>query len=44
LTTIANADRVFVIEAGKIVEEGSPADLLARNDSRYKALHAAGAQ
>lgn len=44
LTTIANADRVFVIEAGKIAEEGSPGDLLARSDSRYKALHTAGAQ
>lgn len=31
LSTIERADRVFVLEAGRIVEAGTPRDLLARN-------------
>ena len=31
LATIVNADRILVIEAGRIVEEGSHASLMAAN-------------
>jgi ABC-type transport system involved in cytochrome bd biosynthesis fused ATPase/permease subunit len=31
-------DRVLVVEAGQIVEDGVPADLAARPHSRYRAL------
>jgi ATP-binding cassette subfamily B protein len=31
-------DRVLVVENGTIVEDGAPAELLARSDSRYRAL------
>lgn len=34
----AGFDRVVVIDAGRVVEDGSPADLAARVDSRYRAL------
>ncbi|MDF0602501.1 ABC transporter ATP-binding protein/permease [Psychromarinibacter sp. C21-152] len=37
LSTIADADRIVVLESGEVVEEGSHADLLARN-GRYAAL------
>jgi ATP-binding cassette subfamily B protein len=40
LATIANADRILVVEEGRIVEEGSHAELLARPDGRYRTLHA----
>ncbi len=38
LQTILNADKICVIEAGRIVEEGSHEELLARG-GRYRALH-----
>ncbi|GAA4171453.1 ABC transporter ATP-binding protein [Shinella granuli] len=41
LATIANADRIVVVEDGRIAEEGSHAELLAREGGRYRALHAA---
>ncbi|CUA99085.1 ABC transporter ATP-binding protein [Pannonibacter indicus] len=41
LATIAGADRVFVVEQGRIVEEGSEAELLAREGSRYARLRLA---
>ncbi|MBA4207380.1 ABC transporter ATP-binding protein [Pannonibacter phragmitetus] len=41
LATIAGADRVFVVEQGRIVEEGSEAELLAREGSRYAQLRLA---
>jgi ABC-type bacteriocin/lantibiotic exporter with double-glycine peptidase domain len=33
--------RVLVVENGRVVEDGAPAELLARADSRYRALHQA---
>ncbi len=38
LSTVAIADRVLVLEHGRIIEDGSPADLLA-TDGEYSALH-----
>lgn len=41
LATIANADRIVVVENGQVVEQGSHAQLLARKEGRYRSLHAA---
>ena len=38
LSTVAIADRVLVLEHGRVIEDGSPADLLA-TDGQYSALH-----
>lgn len=43
LATIANADRIFVVDEGRIVERGSHAELLEQKGSRYGRLHAAQA-
>ncbi|WP_375388911.1 ABC transporter ATP-binding protein [uncultured Amnibacterium sp.] len=40
LSTVAIADRVLVMEHGRIVEDGRPADLIA-GTGRFAALHAA---
>ncbi|WP_438856418.1 ABC transporter ATP-binding protein [Agromyces sp. M3QZ16-3] len=40
LSTVAIADRVLVMEHGRIVEDGSPADLIG-GTGRFAALHAA---
>jgi ATP-binding cassette subfamily B protein len=40
LSTVAIADRVLVMEHGRIVEDGAPADLIA-GTGRFAALHAA---
>ncbi|MCU1438883.1 MAG: transporter [Naasia sp.] len=40
LSTVAIADRVLVMEAGRIVEDGTPAELIA-GDGRFASLHAA---
>jgi len=40
LSTVAIADRVLVMAHGQIVEDGTPADLIA-GDGRFAALHAA---
>jgi ATP-binding cassette subfamily B protein len=40
LSTVAIADRVLVMEAGRIVEDGTPADLIA-GTGRFSKLHAA---
>ncbi len=39
LATIANADRILVVENGRIAEQGSHAELLARKNGRYQSLH-----
>ena len=39
-STIERADRVVVLEAGRVIEDGAPSDLLA-DDSRYRSLVAA---
>ncbi len=39
LSTVAIADRVLVMADGKIIEDGTPAELLA-SDGQYSALHA----
>jgi ATP-binding cassette, subfamily B, bacterial len=41
LSTVQIADRVLVLEHGRVVEDGPPEDLIARNDGRYAALHRA---
>jgi ATP-binding cassette subfamily B protein len=40
LSTVENADRVLVVDGGRIVEDGSPAELLA-GGGRFAALHGA---
>ncbi len=40
LSTVAIADRVLVMEHGRIVEDGSPAELIG-GEGRFAALHAA---
>jgi ABC-type multidrug transport system fused ATPase/permease subunit len=40
LSTVAIADRVLVMEHGRVVEDGSPADLIA-GEGRYSVLHQA---
>ncbi|MDC7253591.1 MULTISPECIES: ABC transporter ATP-binding protein [unclassified Shinella] len=44
LATIANADRILVVDDGRIVEQGSHSDLIERRDGRYRNLHAAQTQ
>jgi ABC-type multidrug transport system fused ATPase/permease subunit len=41
LSTVEIADRVLVMEHGSIVEDGSPADLVAGGGGRYSELHRA---
>ncbi|MEU6484269.1 ABC transporter ATP-binding protein [Streptomyces sp. NPDC046887] len=41
LSTVEIADRVLVMEHGRIVEDGSPADLIAAADGRFAGLHRA---
>ena len=38
LSTIAHADRIYVLERGRIIESGSHAELLRENDGLYAAL------
>ncbi|CAN5272794.1 ABC transporter ATP-binding protein [soil metagenome] len=44
LSTVEVADRVLVLEHGRIVEDGPPADLITHTDGRYAALHSAWLQ
>jgi ATP-binding cassette subfamily B protein len=39
LSTLARADRLFVVEDGQIVERGTHAELLARQGGRYRTLY-----
>ncbi|MBB5277252.1 ATP-binding cassette subfamily B protein [Rhizobium rosettiformans] len=39
LATVAHADRVVVIEKGRIAEQGHPLELLDLRDGRYRYLH-----
>lgn len=41
LSTVEIADRVLVMEHGRIVEDGSPAELIAGGDGRFSDLHQA---
>jgi ATP-binding cassette subfamily B protein len=41
LSTVEIADRVLVLEHGRIIEDGSPRDLMANTGGRYAALHQA---
>ncbi|WP_414641859.1 ABC transporter ATP-binding protein [Actinocrinis sp.] len=41
LSTVEIADRVLVMEAGRIVEDGSPAELLDANAGHFAGLHSA---
>ena len=41
LSTVEIADRVLVMEHGRIVEDGAPADLVAGGDGRFSDLHQA---
>ncbi len=42
LNELSQCDRVLVMEAGRIVEDGSPSDLSSNPDSRFSLLLAAG--
>ena len=42
LTTIADSDRIVVVEDGRIVEQGSHEQLITRKSGRYKSLHGSG--
>ena len=39
LSTIRNADMILVMHAGRIVEFGTEAELLAHEDGVYRRLH-----
>jgi len=41
LSTVEIADRVLVMEHGRIVEDGAPADLISAGDGRFSDLHQA---
>jgi ABC-type multidrug transport system fused ATPase/permease subunit len=41
LSTVQVADRVLVLDHGRIVEDGAPDDLIGRSGGRYAALHRA---
>ena len=41
LSTIVDANRILVLQDGKIVEEGTHENLMARSGGRYSALYSA---
>ncbi|MBS44251.1 MAG: ABC transporter [Nocardioides sp.] len=41
LSTVETADRVLVMEHGRVVEDGSPAELISRGEGRFADLHQA---
>ena len=40
LATVERMDRILVFDRGRIVEDGTPTDLMARKDGLYRALRA----
>ena len=38
LSTIKNMDRIVVIETGKIIEDDSFANLISKNDGKFKEM------
>ena len=42
MSSISGADRIVALEAGKVVEEGAPADLRLREDSYYSRMLQSG--
>jgi ATP-binding cassette, subfamily B, fatty acid transporter len=44
LSTIRDADHILVVEAGKVVEQGNDADLLARRGAYYRMMRTSGAE
>jgi ATP-binding cassette subfamily B protein len=44
LSTVEFADRILVMDAGRIIEDGTPADLLDAGSGRYAALQSAWQQ
>lgn len=43
LSTLRSVDRVLVFEAGRVIEDGSPEELLANGDTMFARLHALAA-
>jgi ATP-binding cassette subfamily B protein len=41
LSTVEIADRVLVLDAGRVVEDGRPEQLIDAADGRFAALHTA---
>ncbi len=39
LSTIARADKIIVIKNGQLIEQGSPRELLTKENGFYKKLH-----
>lgn len=39
MSTVRNADRIIVLESGRIVEEGSPEDLLNNKDGKFYRMY-----
>uniref|UniRef100_A0A0N5AVA3 ABC transporter ATP-binding protein n=1 Tax=Syphacia muris TaxID=451379 RepID=A0A0N5AVA3_9BILA len=39
LSTVRNADRIIVLDSGKIIEEGSPEELLDKKDGRFYKMY-----
>ena len=42
LSTVMDADRLLVLEKGKVVEEGSPDDLLLNKESYFHRVYNIG--
>ena len=40
MRTVEAADKIVVLDDGRVVEEGAPADLLARKDGAFARMHA----
>lgn len=39
LSTVENSDKLIVLDRGKIIEEGTPSELMARQDSYFSKYH-----